>query len=226
MRGRWSIENLFKYASEHNGIDSIASYLMDIGPDERRVNNPERRKLHTDVRSAESTLAAAERALGRQSDAWVSDMDEHLTAMRTLRDDVTIAKDQLDEARQILKGVPAKVLATELDPSVKQAKLRIERRGLQMVCRLLAFNAEAWLAEHFNAYLSDPDEHRAIMRNLLHLPGSFSYERKAITVTLDRPDSPRVARALEMLVEEFNNGISVYLIGDRRALIYRLAQAA
>jgi hypothetical protein len=226
LRGRWSIENLFKYASEHNGIDSIASYLVDIGPDNRRVDNPERTKLRAQVRSAESTLAAAERALGRQSDARVGDMDEHLTAMRTLRDDVTIAKDELDEARQILKGVPAKVLATELDPSVKRAKLRIERRGLQMVCRLLAFNAEAWLAEHFDAYLSDPDEYRAIMRNLLHLPGSFSYGRTTITVTLDRPDSPRVARALEMLVEELNNGSSACLLGDRRALIYRIAEAA
>jgi hypothetical protein len=76
-----------------------------------------------------------------------------------------MANDELDEARQNLKGVSAKVLATELDPSVKRAKLRIERRGLQMVCRLLAFNAEAWLAEHFDAYLGDPDEYRAIIRN-------------------------------------------------------------
>ncbi len=226
LRGRWSIENLFKYASQHNGIDSISSYLMDIGPDNRRVDNPGRKKLLAEVHSAESTLAAAERALGRQSDARVADMDEYLAAMRTLRDDVTIAKDGFDEARQSLKGVPAKVLATELDPSVTRAKLRLERRGLQMVCRLLAFNAEAWLAEHFDAYLSDPDEYRAIMRNLLHLPGSFSYGHKTITVTLERPDSPRVARALEMLAEELNNAPSPRLLGDRRALIYQVAEAA
>jgi len=34
LRGRWSGENLFKYASSHNGIDSIASYLMDVGLDD------------------------------------------------------------------------------------------------------------------------------------------------------------------------------------------------
>ena len=221
LRGRWSIENLFKYASQHNGIDSISSYLMDIGPDDRRVDNPERKKLLGEVRKAESTLADAERALGRQSDARVADLDEHLAAIRTLRDEVVIAKDELDEARQILKGVPAKVLATELDPSIQRAKMRLERRGLQMVCRLLAFNAEAWLAEHFDAYLGDSDEYRAIMRNLLHLPGSFSYGRNMITVTLDRPDSPRVARALELLAEELNNATSPCLLGDRRALIYQ-----
>jgi transposase len=226
LRGRWSIENLFKYASEHNGIDSISSYLVDIGPDNRRVDNPERKKLRARVRDAESTLAAAERALGRQNDARLGDVEEYLATIRTLRDDVTIAKDELDEARQALKGIPAKVLVTELDPSAKRAKLRIERRGLQMVCRLLAFNAEAWLAEHFEAYLSDPNEYRAIMRNLLHLPGSFSYGHKTITVMLERPDTPRVARALELLVEELNNASSPCLLGDRRPLVYQVAGAA
>jgi len=39
------------------------------------------------------------------------------------------------------------------------------------VLRLPTFTAETWLAEHFNAYLTDPDEYRAILRNLLHLGG-------------------------------------------------------
>src|SRR5450759_4455134 len=30
-----------------------------------------------------------------------------------------------------------------------------------MVLRRLAYYGETWLAEHFNAYLADPDEHRA-----------------------------------------------------------------
>jgi hypothetical protein len=59
-----------------------------------------------------------------------------------------------------------------------------------MVLRLLAFNAEAWLAEHLNAYLSDPNEYRAIHRNLLHFGGHVDYTTNAITITLDRPDSP------------------------------------
>jgi hypothetical protein len=42
--------------------------------------------------------------------------------------------------------VPAKVAATELDPDATRARPRIERRGLQMVLRLLAYNGEAWLA--------------------------------------------------------------------------------
>ena len=50
-----------------------------------------------------------------------------------------------------------------------------------MVLRLLAFNAEAWLAERLNAYLRDNDEYRATLRNLLHLGGQITYTTQAIT---------------------------------------------
>jgi len=97
-------------------------------------------------------------------------------------------------------------------------------KALQMVLRLLAFNAEAWLAEHLNAYLADPDEYRAITRNLLHHSGQLDYTPDQITVTLDRPDSPRLARALALLTDELNN-TPARLPGDPRPLTYRLAQA-
>ena len=91
-----------------------------------------------------------------------------------------------------------------------------------MVLRLLAFNAEAWLAEHFNAYLTDPNEYRAILRNLLHLGGQADYTTTAITITLDRPDSPRIAHALALLTEELNV-TRASLPGDNRPLTYQLA---
>jgi len=93
-----------------------------------------------------------------------------------------------------------------------------------MVLRLLAFNAEAWLAEHLNAYLGDPDEYRAITRNLLHLGGHIDYTTEHITITLETPDSPRVARALARLTEELNN-TPARLPGDHRPLTYQVTGA-
>jgi hypothetical protein len=40
------------------------------------------------------------------------------------------------------------VLVTDLDPDAKRARPNIQRGHLQMVVRLLAGNAEAWLAAH------------------------------------------------------------------------------
>jgi len=78
------------------------------------------------------------------------------------------------------------------------------------------------LAEHFNAYLADPNEYRAILRHLLQLGGHVNYTSTQITVTLDRPDSPRIARALAALTDELN-ATPTRLPGDRRPLTYHLA---
>jgi hypothetical protein len=141
-----------------------------------------------------------------------------------LHKQIALATATLDQAKTALKHVPAKVLATELDPDAQRARPRLERRGLQMVLRLLAFNAEAWLAERLNAYLTDPNEYRAITRNLLHLGGHVDYTTRQITVTLDRPDSPRVARALQLLTDELN-ATPARLPGDRRPLTYQISPA-
>ena len=127
-------------------------------------------------------------------------------------------------AKTTLRPIPAKIAATELDPNAKRAHPHLARRGLQMVLRLLAFNAEAWLAEHLNTYLTDPDEYRSITRNLLHHSGQLDYTTKQISITLDRPDSPRVARALDLLTNELNN-TPARLPGDPRPLTYRVAVA-
>jgi hypothetical protein len=142
-------------------------------------------------------------------------------ALPGLHKQIEAAKTALVDAKTKLRPIPAKVLATDLDPDAKRARPRIERRGLQMVLRLLAFNAEAWLAEHLNAYLADPDEYRAILRNLLHQGGHVQYTPTAITVTLDRPDAPRIARALTHLIAELNT-TRARLPGDHRPLTYQI----
>ena len=52
--------------------------------------------------------------------------------------------------------------------------------SLQMVLRLLAFNAEQWLADRLNTYLADNDEYRTTLRHLLHLGGHITYTPKIL----------------------------------------------
>jgi len=223
LRARWRIENMFKYAAAHNGIDTLADYGMDIGPDTRKVKNPARLGANRVVAAADAELATAERALPQLLNGPGTPKQKN-AALPAAHRRIEHAIDALADAKTAQRPIPAKVLATDLDPDAKLARPHLARRGLQMVLRLLAFNAEAWLAEHLNAYLADPDEYRAILRNLLHLPGHVDYTTKTITVTLDRPDTPRVARALQLLTEELNTTPPT-IPGDRRPLIYRLAEA-
>ena len=222
LRARWRIENMFKYAAAHNGIDSLADYAMDIAPDTRKVTNPARVAARNTVTAAEAELAAAERALPRLLAGPTTPKHKN-AAMPATHRRIETAAAALERAKTALRAVPAKIAATDLDPDAKRARPRLERRGLQMVLRLLAFNAEAWLAEHLNAYLTDPDEYRAIVRHLLHQDGHIDYTPHRITVTLDRPDSPRVARALGLLTEELN-ATPARIPGDRRPLTYHVAK--
>jgi hypothetical protein len=222
LRARWRIENMFKYASAHNGIDALAAYGMDIGPDTRKVTNPARTTARKVFADAQAELVAAERALPQLLNGKGTPKQKN-TALPGAHQRIQEASAALEHAKTALRPIPAKVLATDLDPDAQLDRPHLARRGLQMVLRLLAFNAEAWLAEHFNAYLSDPNEYRAIMRNLLHLGGMVDYTTNAITVTLDRPDTPRVARALQLLTEELNATPTV-MPGDRRPLTYHVAE--
>jgi len=223
LRARWRIENMFKYAAEHNGIDALADYLMDIGPDARMVTNPARVAARRAVAQAEAELSTAERALPQLLAGPLTPKQMN-AALPAVHRQIEVAAAALERTKTALRPVPAKVLATELDPNAQRARPRLARRGLQMVLRLLAFNAEAWLAGHFNAYLADPNEYRAVLRHLLHLGGQIDYTTKTVTVTLDRPDSPRVARALELLTAELN-ATPARLPGDRRPLTYQVTAA-
>jgi hypothetical protein len=223
LRARWRIENMFSCAAARGGIDALADYGMDIGPDTRKVTNPARTAARTRVAAAQEELATAERALPQLLNGQATPKQKNAALPGVHRRiEATIAA--AEGARTALRPIPAKVAATDLDPDTKLARPHLGCRGLQMVLRLLAFNAEAWLAEHFNAYLADPNEYRAILRNLLHLGGHVAYTSNAITITLDRPDSPRVARALQLLTEELNATPTV-MPTDPRPLTYQLAQA-
>lgn len=72
-----------------------------------------------------------------------------------------------------------------------------------------------------NAYLQDPDEYRAITRNLLHLGGQLTYTPHTITITLDRPATGRLTRALALLLDEINTS-PPRLPGDSRPITYQL----
>ena len=56
------------------------------------------------------------------------------------------------------------------------------------------------LADRLNTYLADNDEYRTTLRHLLHLGGHITYTPKSITVALDPPTTPKITRALRLLL--------------------------
>jgi transposase-like protein len=220
MRARWGIENLFKYLDFY-GIDYIADYHATIEANTRKIDNPERKHLR-----AELTALLAERdkfrerigALHTDRAITIAALNRESTAAQ--RRIHTLDK-QITELKERLKTVPAKLPANIIDPDAARAVHRTQRRALQMVLRLLAANAEHWLAHHLNTYLQDNDEYRASARNLLHLAGTITYTDTTIHIELNRPNTPRLTRALTLLLDEINQ-TPPHIPGDPRPLTYTL----
>ena len=85
------------------------------------------------------------------------------------------AKDNLDEASTALQGILSSLRRDEIHAGAIRATPRLGHRALQMVCCLLAYNAELDLARKNNTYLDDGDEYRGVTRNLLHLGGTIDF---------------------------------------------------
>jgi hypothetical protein len=220
LRCRWRIENVFKYLTAHHGIDWLCHYGADIAPDTALIDNPARKTARTAVTRAETTLADAQRTLTQllRSNAPATEINTAIPAAQTAIDTAEAA---LTTTKDTLKTIPAKIPANQHDPNTKRATLRTQRRSLQMVLRLLAFNAEQWLADRLNAYLADNDEYRATLRHLLHLDGQITYTTTTITVTLDTPTTPKITQALRLLLDELNT-TPPHIPGDRRPITYKI----
>ena len=228
LKSRWREENFLKYASENYGIDKICDYIASAGANTKITGNPARKKATAAVREAEKALAAAERELAALlADPAITPAAKNTRLIPAAQRKITAARKKLDAAAAARDTIPAKLPANEIDPEAGVALLRTRRRGLQMVLRLLAHNAEHWLASHLNAYLRDDDEYRAITRQTIirGLAGVITCTPDTITVTLEQPGTPRVARALALLIDEINHTPPV-MPGDARPVTYRLADPA
>ena len=222
LRCRWRIENLFKYLEAHYGIHWLCDYHADAEDDDRMIANPERKAARTRLREAEAALAAAERALAGVISAPGLSAAAKNKAIPPAEKEITKAREAVTAAKLALKPVPAKLPASQVTPGAKKAILATGRRSLQMVLQLLAAAAGHWLGNRLNDYLRDPDEYRAITRHLLHLGGTITSTPRLITVTLDPPAAPRIARALALLIEEIN-ATPPRMPGDTRPITYQLA---
>ena len=224
LKSRWREENFLKYAAENYGIDKICDYAASIEVNTKVIDNPARKAANAAVREADKELAAAERALAALLADPGTTAAAKNAAIPAANRKITAARKKGEAAIAARREIPAKLPANQVDPEARNAVLRAGRRGLQMVLRLLAHNAEHWLATHLNAYLRDDDEYRAITRETIirGLAGTVGYTPDAITVTLEPPGQRRVARVLALLTDEIN-AQRPSIPGDDRPITYRIA---
>jgi transposase-like protein len=224
LKSRWREENFLKYASENYGIDKICDYAAAIGTNTKIIDNPARKTARAATRAAEAALGRARADLAALlRDPAIPAPDKNTRLIPAAHKKITAAERRAAAAQAALGQIPARLPANEIDPGAQIALLHASRRALQMVLRLLAHNAEHWLATHLNAYLRDDDEYRATTRQTIirGLAGTITYTTAAITVTLQAPRARTVTSALRLLLDEINQN-PPNMPGDTRPITYQL----
>jgi len=227
LKSRWREENFLKYAADNYGIDKVCDYIAAVETNTKMIDSPARKAANATIRQADKNLAAArEDYAAMLADPAIPASAKNTRLIPAARKKITKAEKALTAARAARDKTPAKLPANVIDANAQAALLRAGRRGLQMVLRLLAHNAEHWMSSHLNAYLQDDDEYRAITRQSIirGLAGVITYTPTAISVRLDQPGSPRIARALELLLDEINAAPPA-MPGDTRPITYHLMPA-
>src|SRR6266540_2876816 len=186
LKGRWVIENTFKYLDFY-GIDWLVDYHTEITARTALVRNPARDAANTAIRAAKTELAETQRALGELLHADLTPAEKN-TAIPPARTAVAQTQQKIRTLTADRDTIPIQLPANQIDPTAQRALQRAHRRGFVMLLRLLAYNTDT------------PDQ---------------------ITVTLHRPDAPRISRALACLLDEINN-TPPHMPGDPRPITYQL----
>ena len=227
LKLRWRQENSFKYLSEHYGIEQIIQYGADVEKDPRKVPNPKRKALKQKLQAVSQEVEALEAELGRALDQ--NEETKHRTA-RGLKIAHSRLRRRLAERRQVLtrlhnrlQHTPALIAATDVDKT--RSLLREDRRLVVNAIKLAAYNSERLLALRFNDYYGRRKDAFSVFRALLQLPGDVQrLSQNHIKVELQRPDSNKVATALEALMHELNQE-KARLLGDGPILSFALASS-
>lgn len=224
LRLRWRQENDFKYLREHYAIDQIIQYGADEESDDRLIPNSRRKALQEQIRNRTKEVEALEAQLGRA----VNNNNETRRptargikiAHSRLRSEIAIKRQALTRLENRIRRTPGKVSAAAVGKT--RSLLREDRRLLINTLKLAACNAEKDLARRFNQAYDQPKDALSVFRALLHLPGTIQPDGPAqLMVRLQRPDSDKVARALDRLLAGINED-PPQMLGDGPRLKFSL----
>jgi hypothetical protein len=225
LRLRWRQENSFKYLTEHYAIDQIIQYGADEEERARVVLNPRRKALRQRVQSVREHVETLEAQLGRavnqNQETRRPTTRGFKIAHRTLRRQIAQQQQLLARLENRLRHTPSQIDAEKVDK--KRSLLREDRRLVVNSLKLAAYNAERVLALRFLKHYGRTKDVFSVFRALLHLPGRVHcLNSQHIQVELDRPDSTKIATALEALLVELNTEQPRLLVGDGPRLSFAL----
>jgi hypothetical protein len=207
MFSRWQQENLFKYLDEQYAFDALWTYHgVDADPS-RTVPNPERRRLDARLVELRRELQRRKALLGdvaRPARIGADFRLEDLERQRTPAQEVAATEAEIAKLVARRRKLPLRVAVGGLPPE-RRVELARAPMLLGDVVKMTAFHIESMLVAAVGPHLRRAaDEARAVVTDLLTLPGRIEPRDGVVVVTLQRASAPRYTRALQALCDHVN----------------------
>ncbi len=206
MFARWRQENLFKYMSDHHGLDTLTSYASAPADPHTQIPNPQRKHLDRQIAELRKQAAILRAELG---DALVNEPKANSRSAHGLK---TAQRGTVKHLRQIehdiarlvaaRKPLPARVSIA--DAHTSRDVMCLEHKAIIDRVKIAAYNADDWLCDRLVAHYPNVHDVRDLLRSFAQLSGEIQTTNGTVTVTLDPPDTPKHRRALRGLITDLN----------------------
>jgi len=229
MGSRWRQENYFRYGRLHLDLDSHDTYTATSDDPSRSVPNPDKRRAHADVATAQARVQR-ERArtdAGLLAARTPTDGTGTVLITNTRHDEITAplraAQADLDTARTRHAHTPARVPLGRLSPD--QQVLDVETKLLTHAVKMAAFNTITTLARHIRlhtGYARADQEAYTLARHVLTHTGDIDPRTDGVlTIRLDPMPTARETKAVAELCEHLSATNTTYP-GTNRLLRYQI----
>jgi len=191
MFNRWGQENFFKYMVREYKLNSICSYFYQDSEQKIKVKNPARTANRKQVRKLKVELSEVESKLlkklsdHRQKNKKLSEIKERNHELIRRKKEIKVEIKQLNQEH---KKMPEQIQITQDGTSKVYKVMQKDKKIIIDSIKLMAYNAEEWLLEHFALVYKNNRDARRILFKILNQPGSVQWNNGNMSVVLDRFD--------------------------------------
>jgi len=203
MFARWCQENFFAYMMQHYDIDGLIEYGAQEIPGTTEVINPQWRSLERDLRQARVGELQCMSALGASVQVDEVELQKKAEALEALQ---AVQAEKL-RLRALKKDTPKKVAVESLPVEQRPTELRPLSKILVDAVKMVAYRAETAMVVQLRRHLSNPDEARALIRELFVSSGDIepNPQDNTLTIRIHRMANPAHDHAISLLLKDLTD---------------------
>jgi len=203
MFARWCQENFFAYMMQHYDIDGLIEYGAQEIPGTTQVINPQWRELGRELRQVRARELQCMSALGASVQVDEAALQKKAEALEALQ---AVQTEKL-RLRALKKETPKKVTVDSLPVEQRPTELRPLSKILVDAVKMVAYRAETAMVVQLRRHLSNPDEARALVRELFVSSGDIepNAQDNTLTIRIHRMANPAHDRAISLLLKDLTD---------------------